>query len=305
VAGLLISLGEHRDTGRANQVPVSDLAVTADARRLHLVSVSRRRPVHTILPSAVDLTVHTHPLTRFLLEAPVAMAAPCTAFDWGAASALPFVPALRYRRTVISPARWMLTAADLPGPQVSRARRDDALTTWASQAGLPRRVYAGDGDRCLTLDLVQPSHRALLRADLNRTGRTRLRAAPRPGDLGWADDHPHEITIPFATAGPATDPVRWRGEVTRRGHGHLPGCDGRLYLKLYAPRDLHATILTRHLPGLASRLGDPASWWFIRYDDPEPHLRLRLTIGDGHLGRRPSRPAPGLASSWTRDSSSV
>jgi hypothetical protein len=30
-------------------------------------------------------------------------------------------------------------------------------------------------------------------------------------------------------------PVRLRGEVTRRGHGHLPTCDGRLYLKLYAP----------------------------------------------------------------------
>ena len=85
---------------------VSDLAVTADASRLHLVSLSRRLPVHTMLPSAVDLTVHTHPLARFLLEAPVALAAPCAAFDWGAASALPFLPALRYGRTVLSPARW-------------------------------------------------------------------------------------------------------------------------------------------------------------------------------------------------------
>ncbi len=92
VAGLLISLGEHRTDCAAQRVPVSDLAVTADARRLHLVSVSRCRAVHTILPSAVDLTIHSHPLARFLLEAPVALAVPCTAFDWGAASLLPFVP---------------------------------------------------------------------------------------------------------------------------------------------------------------------------------------------------------------------
>ena len=126
VAGLVISLGEHRDVSPAQQVPVSDLAVTADARRLHLVSVSRRRPVHTILPSAVDLSIHTHPLARFLLEAPVALAAPCTAFDWGAASALPFLPALRYRRTVISPARWILTTSDLRGQDASWPQWNDA-----------------------------------------------------------------------------------------------------------------------------------------------------------------------------------
>jgi thiopeptide-type bacteriocin biosynthesis protein len=284
VGGLLISLGEHRATSLAQQVPVSDLAVTADARRLHLVSISRRRPVHTIMLSAIDLTIHTHPLVRFLLEAPVALAAPCTAFDWGAASALPFVPALRYRRTVISPARWTLTAADLPGQGASWPHWTDALATWASQSRLPRYVHAGDGDRCLTLDLAEPSHQALLRAEVDRAGNTRLRAAPGPDDLGWAGGHPHEITIPLAATGPAVAPVRWGGEVTRRGHGYLPGCDGRLYLKLYAPHDLQDAILTRHLPSLASRLGDQARWWFIRYDNPEPQVRLRLTVGAGTVG---------------------
>jgi hypothetical protein len=294
VTRLLISLGEHRDVGGADQVPVSDLAVTADARRLHLVSLSRRRPVHTVLPSAVDLTIHTHPLARFLLEAPVALAAPCTAFDWGAASALPFVPALRYRRTVISPARWMLTATDLPGKDASWPFWDDALTAWTSQVGLPRHVRAGDGDRCLTLDLAEPSHRALLRAEVGRVGRATLRTAPRPGDLGWAGGHPHEITIPLAATGPAVAPVRWRGEVTRRGLGHMPGRDGRLYLKLYVSRDLQDAVLIRHLPELAARLGGQVLWWFIRYDDPEPHLRLRLTVGTREFG-----PAAELAGAWT------
>jgi len=296
VGGLLISLGEYRDVGVADQVHLSDLAVTADARRLHLVSLSRRRPVHTVLPSAVDLTIHTHPLARFLLEAPVALAAPCTAFDWGAASALPFLPALRYRRTVLSPARWMLDATNLPRPGATWPTWNDALTAWAGQALLPQRAYAGDGDRCLALDLAEPSHRALLRAEVDRAGRARLRAAPGPGDLGWAGGRPHEIMIPLATTSPALAPVRWRGEVIRRGHGHLPGCDGRLYLKLYAPRDRQDTILIRHLPGLAARLGGQASWWFIRYDAPAPHLRLRITLGTGRLG-----PAAEQAGAWTHE----
>lgn len=291
---LAVSLGEHSTPCMRAEIPLSDLAVTADARRLHLVSVSRCCPVHAIMLSAVDLAVHTHPLARFLLEAPVALAVPCTAFDWGAAAALPFVPALRYGRAVISPARWMLAGAGLPGRAAAWPGWDEAFRGWAATARLPRHVYAGDGDRGLPLDLAEPSHRALLRAELDRAGRARLRAAPAPGDLGWADGRPHEITIPLVTAGGGqAQPVRWHGEVTRKAGGHLPGCGGRFYLKLYAPRDLQDTILTRHVPDLAARLGG-APWWFIRYSDPEPHIRLRFTASPAEPGRTAE-----TAAAWT------
>lgn len=289
-AELLISVGEYPAAGSTRTVPVSDLAVTADARTLHLVSLSRQRPVHTILPSAVDMTSHTHPLARFLLEAPVALAIPCAAFDWGAAAALPVLPALRYGRTVLSPARWRLTADDLPGKDAAWSCWDQALTDWADRAGLPRHVQAGDGDRRISLDLAETAHRVLLRAEVDRTGHARLHAAPGPGDLGWAGGRPHEITIPLATTGPPTSPVRWSGEVTPRNHGHLPGCGKRLYVRLYAPRDLHDAIITRHLAHLAAHLADrpdgrldgQVRWWFIRYDDPDPHLRLRLILPDDY-----------------------
>ena len=102
--------------------------------------------------------------------------------------------------------------------------------------------------------------------------------------------------IPLAISGPARDPVPWRGEVAGRGGGHLPGRGGRLYLKLYAPRDLQDAVLTRYLPGLSHALGNQASWWFIRYDDPEPHLRLRLTLGGQSTGQ-----AAEQASAWTSE----
>ena len=294
-AGLLISLGEYRTAISAHQIPVSDLAVTADALRLHLVSLSRGQPVHTMLPSAVDLTIHTHPLARFLLEAPVALAAPCTAFDWGAASVLPFLPALRHGRTILSPARWTLSAADLPDRATPWPPWEHALAGWRNHNGLPGYVLAGDGDRCIALDLSEPSHRALLRAEIDRGGRARLRVAPEPGDLGWAGGHPHEIAFPLSVPSPVIAPVRWRGGVTHRGHGHLPGCDGRLYLKLYGPRDLQDAVLAR-LPRRTARLGDGASWWFIRYEDPEPHLRLRITLGTGGIGA-----AAGQVGAWTSE----
>jgi lantibiotic biosynthesis protein len=279
-AGLVISLGEHREPG-PGQIPLADLAITADARRLHLVSLSRRRPVHTLLLSAVDLAFHSHPLARFLVEAPVALAAACTGFDWGAASALPFLPALRYGRTIVSPARWVLTASDVPGPASCWAGWDAALAQWREQAGLPERVWLGEGDQCISLDMAESAHRALLREHLGRAGKALLTAAPAPGDLGWAGGRAHEIVIPLAVPGPAIGPVRWPGEVTSRDHGYLPGCDARLDLRLYARRGEQDAILTRHLLPPLGRPGPHARWWFVRYHDPEEHLRLRVTFAEG------------------------
>ncbi|CAM5465804.1 hypothetical protein SMICM304S_00374 [Streptomyces microflavus] len=37
-----------------------------------------------------------------------------TWFDWGAAWALPFTPALTYRRTVLTAARWKIRSRTLP-----------------------------------------------------------------------------------------------------------------------------------------------------------------------------------------------
>lgn len=293
-AELVTSLGEYREPC-VFQVPVADLAVTADARRLHLISVSRRRPVHTMLLNAVDLAYHTHPLARFLIEAPVALAAPCTGFEWGAASALPFLPALRYGRTILSPARWILTPGDLPGPGTRWPQWDYALASWIERARLPERVHLGEGDRYIGLDLAEPSHRVLLRTHLDQTGKATLSPAPGPQDLGWTGGHVHEIVIPLAVVSPADDPVRWPGEVTTRHQGYLPGCDGRISLKLYCPRDQQDSILTRHLPSLLSQLAGQARWWFVRYTDPEEHLRLRFTFPPGTVD-----PVAGHISAWTQ-----
>ncbi|MFD4530052.1 lantibiotic dehydratase [Streptomyces sp. NPDC058470] len=294
VAEVVIPLGDYHGPDKG-QLPVTDLAVTADAERLHLVSVSRRRPVHTMLLNAVNLTHHTHPLARFLIEAPVALAVPCTGFSWGAAvSSLPFLPALRYGRTVLSPARWTLGHDDLPDARTPWTQWDEALAEWRREVLLPEHVYLGDGDRRMNLDLSEPSHRVLLRTHVERDGKALLRAAPKPGDLGWTGGHAHEVVIPLAAVDQPRAPVRGSGDVVTREHGRLPGCGSLLSIRLHGHRDRQDPLLIRHLPSLLGELGEPR-WWFVRHRDPEDHLRLRLTCAPGSLGT-----AVGLIGEWTR-----
>ena len=275
VATHLLPLGEYHNCGEG-LIALEDLALTADIHRLYLVSRSRRRPVEPFVLNAVEPVKRTHPLVRFLTEVPYALSIPCVSFDWGAAASLPFLPALRYGRTILSPARWLLTSADLREGQDWEA----ALTAWRDEVGLPRRVYLGEGDQRLSLDLSEPAHRSLLRAQLERTGNAMLRAIPGSDTAGWIGGHVHEIVVPLISARRPARTPKWlsRVEVVTRDHGHLPGCEGRLYLKLYGHPDRQTRILTHHLPRLLDELGGQTQWWFLRYQDPEKHLRLRLTV---------------------------
>lgn len=282
VTDVVISLGDYHGS-ETGLLPLADLAVTADAERLHLVSISRRLLVHTLLLNAVDLGYHTHPLARFLAEAPVALAVPCTGFMWGtAASNLPFLPALRYGRTILSSARWLLTRDDLPAAAAPWPQWDEALTQWRRAVHLPERVYLSEADQCMALDLTEPSHRALLRTHLDRDGKVTLRPAPQAQDLGWTGGRAHEVVIPL-TAEQNVAPVKGARSVVGSEHGHLPGCGNRIYLQLHGHRDRQNPLLTRHLPTLLEELGTPR-WWFVRYPDPEHHLRVRLNCAPGTLG---------------------
>ncbi|MGC4856429.1 lantibiotic dehydratase [Micromonospora sp. DT4] len=274
----LISLGEYHDN-TPDQIALDDIAVTADADRVYLVSIPRRQPVEPITINAVEQVHYTLPIVRFLTEAPTAFTVACGAFDWGAASGLPFLPALHYGRTTLAPARWLLRASVLPAPTANWREWAPALAEWRDMVGCPETVYLGDGDQRLALDLAEPAHQALLRDHLNRTPTAVLRAAPPPDAAGWIGGYAHEIVVPLAsTLAPAPSPrlLATAPVVDVREHGHLPGQQDPLYVKLYGHPDRQSRILTQHLPILLRRLNPPVRWWFLRYEDPEPHLRLRV-----------------------------
>ncbi|MGH3854962.1 MAG: lantibiotic dehydratase, partial [Pseudonocardiaceae bacterium] len=245
----LLTLAEHHPCGD-NVIPLDDLAVSADVERLYLVSLSQRRPVEPMVFSAVELTNHAHPLLRFLCEISTARLAACIPFSWGAASRLPFLPRVRYRRSILSPATWALSATDLPGPTAPWREWVNSLSAWRERSRAPAGVYLGEGDRRMRLDLDEAAHLHVVRAELDRSGHTTVREAPDPSAFGWIDGRAHDIVIPLASTARPVPPRAWSGRAISREHGHLPGSGDWLYVKLYAHPDRCTAILTTHLPSL-------------------------------------------------------
>jgi hypothetical protein len=50
---------------------------------------------------------------------------------------LPYLPRLRYGKTVLAPARWLLAAADLPAPTAPLPEWASALDAWRERWRVP------------------------------------------------------------------------------------------------------------------------------------------------------------------------
>ncbi len=279
----LLSVAEHHRSD-PYRMSIGDLAVTADRDQLFLVSLSTR---HVVEPTPTNAVARHNmpPIARFLFELPRARRAAVSAFSWGAAECLPFLPRLRYRRTVLTPARWRICADALPDLSSPWPAWKAAMDALRARLSLPENVNVGHGDRVLRLNLDEPMDLTILREHLHKAGAGAVvTEAPSKIDHGWFAGRAHEIVVPLsATAPPAPAPAAVNASEPLRlvgaEDGFLPG-SRVLYAKLYGHPEVFDTILIRHLPELWLKWPEPPPWWFVRYQDPRPHLRLRIHLAD-------------------------
>lgn len=287
-----------------DRLGVRDLYVGCRHDRLYLYSRALGREV---LPASLDMlnTKQEHPAVR-LLHAIGATAGRTGLhmWSWGPALDLPRLPRVRYGRTVLSPARWNSRLLSPEGGTWDEWRAQ--VEAWRAAWDVPDRIYIGTGDQRLPLDLRKPMHLRLLREELRRAPQSSLHEAIGLTEetSGWLGGTPRacELVIPLHADGTA-EPVP--APTSRRRYPSLapdapPHPHGAAWLsaKLYASRARHNEILTRHLPRLLGEVSDSTDrWFFLRYTDPDPHLRLRF------------RPRPGVTTgellpalgSWAAD----
>ncbi|HEY3952744.1 MAG TPA: lantibiotic dehydratase [Streptosporangiaceae bacterium] len=276
----ILALGEHWAPS-APTITVDDLAITATAERLYLVSMSRRRIVEPQLIHALALAKQAPPLARFLAELPRATCPVYHEFDWGQhAAQMPFMPRVRYRRSILCPAQWRLTSNDMAPTGENTWRQ--ALRSWQERWHCPDVVELRDEDRALRLDLTGPAHQAVLRNHVARHGHAVLAETATADALGWIGGHSHEIAAAMTAARPRPPGPGVTGlpAIANATFGHLPGGPGSdwLSVKITTHPERMNELITAWLPNLAGHLHGHPDYWFVRYRTAAgpDHLRLRI-----------------------------
>ncbi len=270
---------------------------------------------------------------RFLLEIASDGVPLLSSFNWGSLSTAPFLPRITVRQTpsaslVLSPACWNLEATTIQ-PQGTGTSEDclfQGLQHWRQQWRVPRYIYLTEADNRLLLDLENPLMVAELCASLKRlkAGQhiTLQELLPDFEHLWLTDGQgaPYfsEIVIPLlrrdafeprlSQAHQAnTDAVRKNTPlqtsvtpshaVTQQVRVFYPG-DAWNYVKLYCTPAQQEEIIAGPLCDIVQQLRERElidRWFFLRYADPQPHLRLRI---HAHAIER-SQPALDVLLSWS------
>ncbi|MBV9026713.1 MAG: lantibiotic dehydratase [Streptomycetaceae bacterium] len=281
-----LSVGWFDDRGCPGALGLDDLVVTASTERLHVYSRSLGQEVAPSRGHLLNCLSAPNPV-RFLIDVAASRAAAQPVWDWGSAAALPFLPRVRYGRSVLTPARWLPDPSLRDGPDLPLAQWADRFTDWRRRWRVPRHVVMKFMDRRIRIDLNESHHLDILRRELREVPHTTLVEAPDADGYGWLSGsggaHVNELVFPMV-------PRRARHEAPRQrpaepafrlrspehSLGHAPGSEW-LYAKLYCPRAAQNTILARHLSRLVAAVaGEVDRWFFLRYHDPESHLRLRF-----------------------------
>jgi thiopeptide-type bacteriocin biosynthesis protein len=268
---------------RERQIPLDDLLVTVEGAEVVLYSARLRRRVLPRLTSAHNFVLGNLAAYRILCSLQPQGMRSGLQWTWYPFEKLPFLPRVRCGRAILSRARWRVTPEEIKDLAALRdADRHAAVRRWRERRGIPRRVLLSeleselliDFDHVLSVDTFVATARQMETFELTEFW-------PGFGELpvrGPEGRFVHELTIPFVrhrvpTKRPPAPPIH--PEVERI----FPPTSRWLYLKLYTGSATADLVLRDAIAPLAARAmesGAADRWFFIRYNDPENHLRVRF-----------------------------
>ena len=268
----------------AKKIPLSDLCLRLEGDKLVLYSWSLDREVKPRISNAHRLS-HGLNLYRFLGQLQSQDGA---GLGFGYGDSLTQLcrrlPRLRHGRVVLALAQWRVDKHEIESLNRGDGKtRFHTARQWRNSRKMPRFVALADSDNRLLIDFDNPlSVDAFAHLVRRRPNCTLEEATLRPEHLcveGEEGSYTHEVIVPFSRKKPLVSAVTrpLRAGQTSVEQTFLPGSEG-LYLKLYGSSRSLDLFLSELRPALRRwrDQGTIQSWFFLRYADPDLHLRLRL-----------------------------
>lgn len=252
------------------QLEVNDLTVGLEDGRIVLrCSRLGDREVLPRLATAHNTSHRSVGVYRFLAALQYQGVTSHLVWHWGRLAAARFLPRVSVGRLILARAQWRLDPEE-----VNALATPNGLAKLRARRRLPRHVAIVEGDNELRLDLDAPVSVAIARHALsNRTSAILVEVLTGTEDLCAAgpDGHfCHELVVPFhQPATPATIPSAPRPTTVRR---RFPPGSNWLYLKAYCGPAAADTVVNRAIQPVL----DGERWFFVRYGDPDWHVRVRI-----------------------------
>ncbi|SEA85262.1 lantibiotic dehydratase [Alkalimonas amylolytica] len=268
------------------QIPVQDLYVFIEAGQVKLWSKRLHKQVIPRLTSAHNYSARSLGVYRFLCMLQHQQGRLPHFSTPSSFMQMDYQPRVQLDHVILQEAQWQVERSMLDALVVDHKWQPDAWDALEQRYQLPRYVCYAISDNVLTIDLHNPAMIMVLLGETTRQKHIQLKeslamqyqsmVANEEGDFA------HEILVPmlnekarpFVTLHP--NPVRQlEMSIQRR---FAPGSQW-LSLKVYAAQSTAELVLSETITPLLQKCQQQGlfqQWFFIRYGDPDWHLRLRL-----------------------------
>jgi thiopeptide-type bacteriocin biosynthesis protein len=261
------------------RIQLDDLRVSVVEDRVVLRSQRLGKEVIPRLTTAHNFRLRSLGVYRFLC-ALASQGRDTVGFSWGSLDNAPFLPRVRLGRVWLSRATWNLDARDLDpitaAEKAGPAKAAAAVAALRAARRLPRYLAIAASDNELPIDLDNPLLAAAFADELSGQKWVKVvemfptfdRLVSRGPEGRFVD----EIVVTFARqAKPAPAPPPPIAPTLRRTF--VPGSEW-LYAKLYCGESTADRVLRDAVAPVVRAYGGP--WFFLRYGDPDHHVRVRL-----------------------------
>ncbi|GAB3890471.1 hypothetical protein GCM10028803_01300 [Larkinella knui] len=277
-----------------HQIPVTDLVIRVVGNRVVLRSKSHNKIIVPQLSNAHNYAqTNSLDVYHFLCALQNQSVRPYLGLALGAASSVfVFIPRIVFDTIILSEARWNCKAQQVK-PLVTAFKKSDwpglkiEIDRWRNQYGIPRHICLLDSDNELYVDLenqwlaetfvneIKSQDKFQIKEFLFRADNAVAQSA-----AGW---HTNQFVVAFKNEPDSLKPVPKPATdeslkvVSRQ---FFSGSEW-LYYKIYTGIKTADFILTTVLKPLADRFetrGWTDKFFFIRYGDPQLHIRFRFHL---------------------------
>lgn len=271
------------------QISLQDLYVFVEAGQVKLWSRKLNKQIIPRLTSAHNFSARSLGVYRFLCMLQHQQSRLANFNAPASYQSLERQPRIQLDNVIVREAQWLVERSMLEALITQVGWNADAWLALEQRYQLPRYVCYAVSDNVLTIDLHNPAMVSVLLSETLRRPKVPLKEslAMQYKSLVANDEGPfaHEILIPvlnpaakpFVTLHP--EPARQLDMTIQRSFA--PGSEW-FSLKIYAAQSTAELILLDDIHPLLEQCREQGlfkQWFFIRYGDPDWHVRLRL-LGD-------------------------
>lgn len=280
----------------ARTISLSDLMLSVRNGRIFLRSKRLNKEVIPRLTTAHNFSMNPVPHYHFLCDLQFQGIRGGLSWNWGVLNEFPFLPRVRYGKTILSKARWILNLIDLaPRKEIKDSDLEELIIAHFTKNEIPNTVTITQGDNQLPIDIRNTYCMKILAQDLKKYKSLVLQECLfNDSNLfvkGPEGTFTNEIIIPWykQVEEKQNHPLnglvdRIEKEINPQLRQFLPGSEWH-YVKIYCGVKTADLILTQVINPLTKELleqGVISKFFFIRYQDPDHHLRIRFK-GNGNF----------------------